>query len=521
MSLKLNKNMATPSASQRRSRTEDGEARPVNGFGPDAAGLDGQSSIPLEASLFERAERLKLSPSARWPALRLLFLLADAAALATGAFLAGLFAALDAAPTAVFAAAVVAMWIGIGWLVGVYAGDDLRAWATGVPTTPRLVITALSVTWPAYAVLVQLHAANASAIALLAVGSGALMSASGRALARGFVHRKPSLRHQALIVGSGMIASQLVNKLRTQPQFGLDPAGFIDDDPHMPEEAQVPHLGRLSELSNVLQRHSIDRVIFAFSRSGHDELLRGIRDARAANAAVDIVPRLFELLDGVPGLVNIGGLPLISLSVPRLDRTSRAVKRALDVGVAIALLALLAPALLLIAIAIKLESPGPVLFRQRRVGRDGNRFDVLKFRSMYIDADQRKAEFAALNDVYDGVMFKIHNDPRVTPIGRVLRRYSIDELPQLINVLRGEMSLVGPRPLIEPEAEALDQDWHARRLDLRPGLTGPWQVSGRSDTTVEEMVRFDYSYVAGWSLARDVELLLATVPAVLSGRGAY
>jgi lipopolysaccharide/colanic/teichoic acid biosynthesis glycosyltransferase len=140
---------------------------------------------------------------------------------------------------------------------------------------------------------------------------------------------------------------------------------------------------------------------------------------------------------------------------------------------------------------------------------------------MYEDADRRKAEYAALNDIGDGIMFKIHADPRVTRVGRVIRRYSIDELPQLLNVLRGEMSLVGPRPLIEPEAEALSEDWHARRLDLRPGLTGPWQVSGRSDTTVEEMVRFDYTYVAGWSLARDVEILFATIPAVLSGRGAY
>jgi lipopolysaccharide/colanic/teichoic acid biosynthesis glycosyltransferase len=140
---------------------------------------------------------------------------------------------------------------------------------------------------------------------------------------------------------------------------------------------------------------------------------------------------------------------------------------------------------------------------------------------MYRDADERKAEYADENDVDDGVMFKIKDDPRVTKVGRLLRLLSLDEFPQLVNVLRGDMSLVGPRPLIYEEIDALEQDWHERRLDLRPGMTGLWQISGRSDIPFEEMIRFDYQYVAGWSLARDIEILLATVPAVLSRRGAY
>ena len=140
---------------------------------------------------------------------------------------------------------------------------------------------------------------------------------------------------------------------------------------------------------------------------------------------------------------------------------------------------------------------------------------------MYVDAEERKAELEELNEAGDGVMFKIREDPRVTRVGRFIRRFSLDELPQLFNVLRGEMSLVGPRPLIFPETAALDEDWHLRRLELRPGLTGPWQVYGRSQSPFQEMVRFDYQYVAGWSLARDIEILLATIPAVVSGRGAY
>ena len=173
------------------------------------------------------------------------------------------------------------------------------------------------------------------------------------------------------------------------------------------------------------------------------------------------------------------------------------------------------------AIAIKLESRGPVFFRQPRAGRGNTSFQLIKFRSMYVDAEERKKEMEELNEASDGVMFKIREDPRVTRVGRFIRRFSLDELPQLFNVLKGEMSLVGPRPLIFPETAALDENWHLRRLELRPGLTGPWQVYGRSQSPFQEMVRFDYQYVAGWSLARDIEILLATLPAVLSGRGAY
>jgi lipopolysaccharide/colanic/teichoic acid biosynthesis glycosyltransferase len=184
-------------------------------------------------------------------------------------------------------------------------------------------------------------------------------------------------------------------------------------------------------------------------------------------------------------------------------------------------LIVLSPLLLLIAVAIKLDSRGPVFFRQVRAGRGDTRFKLVKFRSMYDDAEERKRAYEEQNESDDGVMFKIKRDPRITRVGSLIRRTSIDELPQLVNVLTGEMSLVGPRPLILKEAKHAAQDWHARRLDLRPGITGLWQVSGRSDLPFQEMVRFDYQYVSGWSLARDIEILLATIPVVLSGRGAY
>lgn len=198
-----------------------------------------------------------------------------------------------------------------------------------------------------------------------------------------------------------------------------------------------------------------------------------------------------------------------------------AAKRVLDVVGSSALILLFSPLMIATAIAIKLESRGPIFFRQPRAGRGNKSFKLIKFRSMYTDAEQKKKELKELNEAEDGVMFKIREDPRVTRVGRTIRRFSIDELPQLFNVLKGEMSLVGPRPLIFPETAALEKHWHLRRLELRPGITGPWQVYGRSQSPFQEMVRFDYQYVAGWSLARDIEILLATLPAVMSGRGAY
>jgi lipopolysaccharide/colanic/teichoic acid biosynthesis glycosyltransferase len=214
-------------------------------------------------------------------------------------------------------------------------------------------------------------------------------------------------------------------------------------------------------------------------------------------------------------------MPILSLGVPRLSATARAAKRALDIFVSMTILVLGAPLLALIGVAIKLDSPGRVLFRQPRAGRGARTFELLKFRSMVDGADACKAALLLANEVPGGVMFKIRRDPRITRVGRLLRRFSLDELPQMWNVLRGEMSLVGPRPLVLAETERLAEDWHVRRSELRPGITGPWQVSGRSDVPFDAMVRFDYQYVAGWSLARDLEILCATVPAVLSGRGAY
>lgn len=436
---------------------------------------------------------------------------------ATGALLGG-FVGADAVA---FGLALAAAWPLVAFAGGLYATDDLGSWASGISESGRLAGLVILLSWPAAGAAAVLGAA-APVGAALGVAAVLLVAApGGRAAARAFLHRVAPLRQRTLILGSGYVADLLVDRLARHPEYGLEPIGLVDDEVHTVGDTELPKLGDFADLRDVLRQYSVDRVIIAFSRVSHEELLESIRACREQRVALDVVPRLFEFLEGARSLGQVGGLPLMSIGPQRLSRSARWAKRALDLVVASLILAVLSPLLALIAVLIKLESRGPVLFSQPRGGRDGVPFWLLKFRTMTLNADDRKVEVAADNDLSDGVMFKIRRDPRITRVGRLLRRLSIDELPQLVNVVRGEMSLVGPRPLILAESERLGSDWHARRFDLRPGLTGPWQVSGRSDLSVHEMVRLDFQYVTGWSLGRDLELLAATLPAVLAGRGAY
>jgi len=335
-----------------------------------------------------------------------------------------------------------------------------------------------------------------------------------RSGARMVAHRTPKLLQRTLIVGSGVVASRLAERIQDHPELGLVLTGYIDDHHDgVPAAADLAYLGGLPVLSDLVALEQVDRVMIAFTRSHHEELLHALRVCRDAGVAVDVVPRLFEFLEGARTVDQIGGMPLLSIDAPVFSGASRASKRTLDIVGASVLLIAFAPLLLLISIAIKLDSRGPVLFKQRRSGRRGEIFKLFKFRSMHVGST---VEVRA-----DGAIVKSREDDRITRVGRVIRRFSLDEAPQLLNVLIGDMSLVGPRPLVLAEAAALTEEWQSRRADLRPGLTGPWQVSGRSNIPFHDMIRFDYQYVAGWSLARDVEILLSTLPAVLSGRGAY
>jgi exopolysaccharide biosynthesis polyprenyl glycosylphosphotransferase len=423
--------------------------------------------------------------------------------------------------TPLFVVIVALLWPAVAFSIGLYRTDQLSSWASAVSEVPRGVVAIMLLTWPIYGIAALMGIDPEIGTAFVTVAAMAFFSAIARVVVRAVLHRNAALRQRTLILGSGIVAGQLVAKIKSNDQFGLDPVGLVDNVVHDVGTPDLPRFGGFSDLREIIELQSIDRVIIAFSQVDHEELLEAIRACRDAGIAVDVIPRLFEFLDGIRSLDQIGGLPLISIGVPVLASTMVAAKRILDVIGSLALLLFFAPLMLVTAIAIKLESRGPVFFHPPRAGRRNKSFNLIKFRSMYVDAEQRKAELDALNESDDGVMFKIREDPRVTKVGAFIRRFSIDELPQLFNVLRGEMSLVGPRPLIFRETAHLEERWHLRRLELRPGITGPWQVYGRSDSPFQEMVRFDYQYVAGWSLARDIELLLATLPAVFSGRGAY
>jgi exopolysaccharide biosynthesis polyprenyl glycosylphosphotransferase len=451
--------------------------------------------------------------------LRRLLLMSDVVAAIIAGIAGAVAGGLDLPHALIFAAIVAVAWPVLAFMGGLYAVDTLGAWASGIPEIGRLAALAVFASWPLVFTANALGAPMAAA--LVAAPLALLLALTGRTTLRGALHRASPLRQRTLIIGSGLVASQLLDRLRRHGEYGLDPIGIVDDEIHDDFGLDVPVLGRFDDLRDVLRRHNVERVMIAFSRTSHEELLDVLRACREERVAVDIVPRLFEFLDGAKAIEQIGGIPLLTISAPRLSRVAKAAKRVLDIAVAGGLLIAMAPVLLLVALAIKIESRGPVLFRQPRAGLRGKPFMVFKLRSMYVDAEARKAELMRHNEMEGGVLFKVQRDPRITRLGRWLRRLSIDEMPQLLNVLRGEMSLVGPRPLVLPESALLGDSWHARRLDLRPGLTGPWQISGRSDLTVQDMVRLDYQYVTGWSLTRDLEILLGTVTVVLNGRGAY
>jgi exopolysaccharide biosynthesis polyprenyl glycosylphosphotransferase len=340
-----------------------------------------------------------------------------------------------------------------------------------------------------------------------------------RALARALCHRHISYLQNTVIVGAGDVGQLIARKALQHPEYGLNVVGLVDDRPRerRPDLGHLALLGGIDELREIVEELDIERVVVAFSNDSSETLLELIRELSERQVQIDIVPRFFDVVGPGLGIHTVEGLPLIGLPPSRLPHSSRLLKRTLDIVVSAAALALLTIPFLVIALLIKLETAGPVFFRQVRMGSEGT-FRIWKFRTMMADADARKAEYAHLNQHAapggDPRMFKIPDDPRVTAVGRWLRRYSLDELPQLLNVLRGEMSIVGPRPLILEEDQHVEH-WGRRRLQLKPGITGLWQVTGRNDIPFEEMVKLDYRYVSGWSLLTDLRLMLRTVPILL------
>jgi len=333
-----------------------------------------------------------------------------------------------------------------------------------------------------------------------------VLSVFGRALVRRVV-LAISPAERCLIVGDE--TSQLrVGAQLAQHVAKVEVVGRLDAS--ITEEDNAQCLGRL------IVELAVDRIILVPDHAQPDAMLTMIRAAKGLGVRISILPRVLEVVGSSVVLDDLGGMPLLGVRPFGLSNSSRLVKRAFDLVGATVTLILASPVMIAVAVAIKLDSPGPVFFRQVRVGRDGHPFRILKFRSMITDAEDHKAALHSVNEA-DG-LFKIAADPRTTRVGRWLRRTSVDELPQLFNVLRGEMSLVGPRPLIASEDEKIT-GFDRRRLNLTPGMTGHWQILGSARVPLNEMVKIDYLYVAGWSLWSDIKLLVRTVPFVIARRG--
>jgi exopolysaccharide biosynthesis polyprenyl glycosylphosphotransferase len=333
----------------------------------------------------------------------------------------------------------------------------------------------------------------------------------------GILLRKAGYRRRGLIVGRGAHIEQVGRALTESAHTPVDVVGFLSLVP-WPDNG-LRSLGEFSDLARVLTEHRVQEVIIADPDFPQERAMELVDTCHQRGVAVHVAPSTMEILLQRAEFVPGQSVPLFTLKPPVFDGVDFAIKRTFDLVVASALLVVLSPLLGVIALAVKLTSRGPMFYRSLRPGMGGEAFGCLKFRTMRSDAEQLQTELEQHNEA-SGAVFKIRNDPRVTPVGKLLRRFSLDELPQLVNVVRGEMSLVGPRPLPQRDYDRLEP-WHKKRYLVLPGMTGLWQVSGRSDLDFDELVRLDFVYLERWSIFLDLAILLRTIPAVFGRRGAF
>ncbi len=329
--------------------------------------------------------------------------------------------------------------------------------------------------------------------------------------------RAAGYRRRAVLVGRGKHVGDVAHALTDVPHAAIEVVGFLSPNP-LPENG-VRSLGSLEDLERVLEREHVDELIIADPDFPQDDAVELVDQCHRRGIRVRLAPSTMEILIHRAEFVPGQSVPLFELSSPVFEGIDFALKRTFDIVGATLLLLVLSPLLLAITLAVRLTSRGPVLFHSMRRGIAQRPFACLKFRTMHTDAEERQADLEELNEA-DGALFKIRDDPRLTVVGRILRKFSLDELPQLVNVLRGEMSLVGPRPLPERDYAMLEE-WHRKRYLVLPGITGLWQVSGRSELDFDDLVHLDFIYLERWSLALDLTILLKTIPAVFSRRGAY
>jgi exopolysaccharide biosynthesis polyprenyl glycosylphosphotransferase len=404
-------------------------------------------------------------------------------------------------------------------LYGLYDGDRRRLGHSTLDDVPGVFHAAVMATLGLWGYLKLAPVDRLVFVqVVLTLGLTIVLSLATRAAVRSVLPRLVA-PERVLLLGAGPSAHLLVRKLRADRRRGMQLVGSLCDEGagYPPAEPGVARLGAPDDLAQVCQVHAVERVMIASPAIESERLTELIREANRENVSVTLLPSALDVLGPSTEVDELEGVTVLAVNPARFTRSSALLKRGLDVTLSSLALVVLLPLLPVVAAAIKLDSPGPVFFKQRRLGRGGRVFVLIKLRTMVADAEARGAALQA--DSGHAAWLLLDRDPRVTRLGRFLRVTSIDELPQLWNVLRGEMSLVGPRPMPVATGQHI-HGWGRRRQDLTPGLTGMWQVLGRTTIPFEEMIKLDYLYVTNWSVWRDVRLLLRTVSVVLMRRGA-
>ena len=431
--------------------------------------------------------------------------------------------------------ATVPGWIVVAKLYGLYERDEERTDHSTADDFAGVFHMVTVCTWifSVGAYLTGLAHPTAPKLVLFwaaAIGFVSLGRASTRAIAR----RNVTYLQNAVIVGAGEVGQLIARKFLNHPEYGINLVGFVDADPkdRRHDLEHLALLGGTERLPAIVRLFDVERVIIAFSNESHEDMLDLIRELKDLDIQIDIVPRLFERVGPNIGFHSIEGLPLVGLPPLRLSFSSKFVKRAVDLVLSLLSLIVGAPLLVAVAVAVKIDSRGPVLYRHRRVGVGGKPIDVFKFRTMRREAcrgdryggETAEDEFTRLMADPDraaefATTYKLERDPRVTRVGNLLRKLSLDELPQLLNVVKGDLSLVGPRPITDDELSRYGEEIDSL-LNIRPGVTGYWQINGRSRLSYEDRVRLDLSYISSWSAGLDLQILAKTVRVLLSRRGA-
>ncbi len=377
----------------------------------------------------------------------------------------------------------------------------LRGYITGgdIETYSRLII---AITW-------------LMSVVLLTVWRG------GISLAFKLLRRRGYGMRNVVIVGTDIVAQEFYRAVKEKVDFEYRPLGFVhnDTEPYKGKERRLHVLGGLQDLPEIIRDRSVREVVLANMEMDNEKIAHLIKTCERADVQFSMIPGFFEILTRQMIVQEVADIPIFKLEERIFQRWSRLVKWGTDIGIALAMLVVFAPVWILVAISIKIESRGKVIFKHPRVGKGEKVFHMWKFRSMCEDAEVRRKE---LEDQYGSAdaLLRVPDDARVTRVGKVLRRFSIDEIPQLYNVLKGDMSLVGPRPHM-PSEVAHYKDWQRRKFDVLPGMTGLTQVRGRKDLSLDEMVKLDIYYIENWSSLLDLQILLKTIPAVWTGKGAY